>query len=642
MPIRRLSIGLCLGALGALCFSTWLAAAAGNSPVADAAERGDRAAVQALLQQAADVNAAQADGSTALHWAALDGDVEMTRMLLYAGANVNASSRLGGYRPLHLAARNGRAAVVQVLLDAGAGPNVTDAHGTTPLMLAAASGSTETVSALLARGANVNATESVRGETALMFAAAFGRTEVVRALLAHGADWKTTTRVLDWTKVPKDDPRLIAFGRPQAGADKKDLEKVKKAAERAGPGQDAGKVPAAEAEAKGAAAAAAPGEDEDEQAAAEPANEPVPGAGIPGEKVVESAAKRARPGPDAKKAGFTVVRPKSYIQIVGTQGGLTALMFAARQGYLDTVQTLVAAGADVNQVDPGDKTSPLMIAIINGRFDAAMYLLDRGADPRLAQANGAAPLYAVLNCVWAPKTAYPQPQAYKQQKTTYLALMQALIARGADVNARLKEKVWYTAYNFDQSGVDESGATPFWLAAYGDDVDAMKLLVAHGADPGTATIKQAGRLPNGTGSYISQTYTDKSGLPPIPIGGPAVPPLLAASGQAYGSSFTANHHRYAPTGMLAAVKYLVEDLHADVNARDADGNTALHNAAARGDNAMILYLISKGADVHAVNRKGQSVADMANGPFQRTQPFPETIALLEKMGAKIMNKCVSC
>jgi hypothetical protein len=135
---------------------------------------------------------------------------------------------------------------------------------------------------------------------------------------------------------------------------------------------------------------------------------------------------------------------------------------------------------------------------------------------------------------------------------------------------------------------------------------------------------------------------DKSGLPKVPVGGPGVPPLLAASGQAYGSSFTANHHRYAPTGMLLAVKYLVEELHADVNVRDGEGNTALHNAAARGDNDMIRYLISKSANVKAVNRKGQSVADMANGPFQRTQPFPETIALLKKLGVELLSKCVSC
>jgi ankyrin repeat protein len=93
---------------------------------------------------------------------------------------------------------------------------------------------------------------------------------------------------------------------------------------------------------------------------------------------------------------------------------------------------------------------------------------------------------------------------------------------------------------------------------------------------------------------------------------------------------------------MPAVKYLIEELGADMNARDHEGNTALHMAASRGDNEMILYLVSKGADLKAVNREGQNVADMANGPVQRTQPYPETLALLEKMGLKHQNRCVSC
>jgi uncharacterized protein len=93
---------------------------------------------------------------------------------------------------------------------------------------------------------------------------------------------------------------------------------------------------------------------------------------------------------------------------------------------------------------------------------------------------------------------------------------------------------------------------------------------------------------------------------------------------------------------MPAVRYLVEEVGLDVNARDHEGNTALHHAAARGDNEMILYLVSKGADVQAVNREGQTTADMANGPVQRTQPYPETVALLMKLGSRNNNKCVSC
>ena len=133
-----------------------------------------------------------------------------------------------------------------------------------------------------------------------------------------------------------------------------------------------------------------------------------------------------------------------------------------------------------------------------------------------------------------------------------------------------------------------------------------------------------------------------SGLPPVAIGGPSVTPLHATAGVGYGEGFAANSHRFAPTGMLAAVKYLVEELGADVNAADHDGNTALHHAAARGDNEMILYLVSKGANVKAVDREGRTTVDMANGAVQRVQPYPETIALLEKLGAKNNHKCVSC
>jgi uncharacterized protein len=165
----------------------------------------------------------------------------------------------------------------------------------------------------------------------------------------------------------------------------------------------------------------------------------------------------------------------------------------------------------------------------------------------------------------------------------------------------------------------------------------MRLLMSHGADPMIPTIKPAGRPRTGDGGR--ETVQDVSGLPSIPVGGPGVPPLHAASGVGYGEGFAANSHRNAPSGWLPAVKYLVEALGADVNARDHEGNTALHHAAARGDNELIRYLVSKGADVTAVNRAGETTADMANGPVQRVQPFPDTIKLLEGLGAKNNHRC---
>ncbi|MGE0815958.1 MAG: ankyrin repeat domain-containing protein [Vicinamibacterales bacterium] len=592
--------------LGAFVALTATLGAQTAAPVADAAMNGDRAAVRTLLQQGSDVNAAQGDGMTALHWAAMKGDAELAQMLVYAGANVKATTRLGANTPLIVAARNGRPDVVKVLLEAGAEADAATSTGTTPLMLAAASGSVEAVKALLAAGAKVDATESSMEQTPLMFAAANSRVDVMRTLIAAGADVKKMSKVVNLAALTSPEEQFFRQQQQQQ--------------------QGQGGQAAAGAPAQGRPAGA-PGQAEGAQAQARPAGAPAQGGGG-----------GRRGNPFAGKAG--VDRNFRYNELVGWQGGMSPLLFAVRQGSTEGVDALLAAGADVNQVSGGDKSSPLVLAIVNGHFDLALHLLEKGADPNAASDNGATPLYALLNVQWAPKALYPQPRAYLQQKATYLETLKALLDKGADPNARLKYKVWYSGYNFDLSGVDEIGATPFWRAAYASDIDAMKMLVAYGADPSIPTTKPAGRPRVGDAGV--REGSDVSGLPQIPIGGPGVTPLQAAAGVGYGEGFAANSHRYAPTGMLAAVKYLVEELGADVNAADHEGNTALHQAAARGDVAMIEYLVSKGADVTRVNREGQTTADMANGPVQRTQPYPEALKLLEKLGSKNNHKCVSC
>ena len=570
---RRLLSGLTASVASALCFCVVLQA--GPTTIAAAAKAGDREAVRTLLKEGADVNLAEGDGLTALHYAALQGDVELAKMLVVAGANIAARTRLGGYTALHLAAENGSAQLVRVLLSAHADVNAATNVGTTPLMLAAGAGATEVINALFEAGADGNAKEAERGHTALMFAAQNNQVPAVKLLLERGADPKIGTKVIDLAELSRN-----------------------------GQNPDGRNLPAnPEARSGG--------------------NAPSNGGGQQRRTLV--------PGAE-----------RQYLinELVGSQGGMTPLHFAARQGHIDVVKTLLDNGVEVNQIKPGDHTSPLLIAIINGHFDLAAMLLERGADPNLASDNGVTPLYAAINVQWAPKALYPQPRAYLNQKLSYLDFMQMLLDKGADPNVRLRRKVWYSGYNFDQSGVDEIGATPFWRAAYAADVDAMKLLVKYGADPTIPTIKPAGRPQ--TGDAETREVKDGSGRPPLPVGGPAVTPLQAAAGVGFGEGFAGNSYRGAPGGMLAAVKYLVDELHADVNAADHEGNTALHHAAARGDNEMIAFLVSRGADATAVNRQGENVADMANGPVQRVQPFPETIALLEKLGVKHHGHCLSC
>ncbi len=599
MFANRLVRALGSSVVAALCLSTWLHAAA-VAPVADAAMKQDRQTVRALLKQGGDVNAAQGDGMTALHWAAMQGDAELAATLLYAGANTRATTRLGGYTPLHLASRRGNAAVVKTLVENGADVSISTATGATALMLAAASGQVDAVTALVDAGADPNAKEKAYGQTALMFAAAADRADVVRLLVARTADPNVASSFVDLVKLA--DPMAALFMPPAAGA----------RPPQAGQAQENNAAPA-------------PNGPPSERAQAAP----------PPSRAGQAGAPAGRPrGPEI--AGVT--RPFRYNELIGTQGGLTALHYAARQGNMSTVQALVEAGADVDKASPGDRTSPLLIAVINGHFDIAAYLLEHGANPTLANIASVTPLYAVVNVQWAPKAAYPQPRAYEQQKTTYLDLMKALLDKGADPNVRINRKVWFASYNFDQSSIDETGATPFWRAAYAADVNAMQLLVAHGADPRVPTMKGLERR----GPDDPDPGKETSSLPPVPVGGPGMTPLHAAAGPGYAKGFAGNSHHFAPGGMMPAVTYLVEDLHADVNARDSEGNTPLHNAASRGDTEMVQYLIAKGADVKAVNRIGQTTIDVANGPVQRVQPYPETITVLEKLGAKNNHKCVSC
>ena len=610
--------------------------AAVDSPVADAARAGDRDAVRTLLKDGADVNAPQGDGMTALHWAAERGDLDLTNILIYGGANVGAVTRIGQYTPLHVAARAGNAAVVKALVAAKADVAAkASPSGVLPLHLAATAGDLDAISTLLDHKADVNATENEWGQTPLMFAAAADRTAAVKLLLQRGADAKVTSKYIDLAQ-------QSALDRAARQLQQKILDATV---------------------AKGQKPTAS-----QLQAAVQAARELLLSGKVPPPE--------ARPtGPDMTDRNFN---PEEINPPVAAKGGFTALHHAVRQGYVETTQALVEGGADVNQPTAGDGSSPLLMATINGQFDIAMLLVDKGADPNLAsKGNAVTPLWATINTQWQPRTRFPQPQNMEAQKTTYLQVMEALLKAGADVNGRIQSHPWYMVYtgcgNRNCGLADNSGSTPFWRAAYAVDVDAMKLLVTYGADPNIPTMAPAQQIRRGGGGPPGPQQGGRQGAPgqggglvgrdvgaggavaptpeegqerytapPIPPGGPGAFPIHAAAGVEYGEGFAGNAHRHAPEGWLPAIKYLVEELGADVNARDNDGYTPLHHAAARGDNEVILYLVSKGADPKAVARSGQTTADMANSPVQRLSPIPETVALLMKLGSKNSNKCVVC
>ena len=592
-----------------------LSAAPTATPVADAARTGDLETVRSLLARGEDANAAHGDGMSALHWAAERGDAKMAEALIHAGATVDAVTRIGHYTPLHVASTAAQADVVGLLVASGADATAaTSTGGVTALHLAAASGSVTAITALLDHGAEVDAPEKAWGQTPLIFAAARDRVDAIRILLARGADPEVASKTVD----------LVADRRLADEAQRRQRSVME--------AFEAGDVRATPTQIQAAVLAGR-------------------------ERYLSGEVPEAAEDPDA--------RPPA----IEAQGGLTALLHAVRQGYMDAAAALLDGGADIDRVSKGDGTSPLLMATINAQFDLALMLIERGADPNVAsRLNGVTPLWATVNAEWQPRTRFPQPQQHGFQQATYLDVMLALLEAGADPDARLTRHPWYMVYsgcgNRNCGLVDTEGATAFWRAAYATDLPAMRLLVEHGADPHIATKAPPPRsarggttaqnddepdpfavLPAAPGLWVATDLKtmgpDPSGLPPYKAGDPGVYPIHAASGVGYGEGFAGNAHRHAPDAWLATVEYLVE-LGGDVNRRDHNGYNAIHHAAARGDNELILYLVEQGGDVTAVSRRGQTTADMANGPVQRVSPIPETVALLESLGSKNNHNCVSC
>lgn len=639
--------------------------------------RGDREAVRTLLQQGADVNMAQGDGMTALHWAAERGDAEMAEMLLFAGASVKAVTRIGEYTPLHLASKSGSAAIINLMVKAGADVKAkTTNSGATALHFAAASGSADAVTALLDAGADANARESLWQQTPLMFAASLDRADAIRALIAKGAD----PNIRSYVRTPQDNGRDAAATAKQ----REMLEAFRAGGQTPTPSQIQAAIEAGRAAARAATSSA--------------------------EAEVQQIANRDPDEPPIRAGSTTEV------------GGMTALLHAARQGHLEAARALLDGGADVNLVSGTDGTSPVLSATINSQWDVAMLLIERGADPnRASTLTAAAPVWSTVNAQWQPRTRFPQPQEGLYQKASYLDVLEALLKAGGDPDAKVTMQPYYL--NFSGCGNGNcgltrlDGTTALLRAAHSADVEAMRLLVAYGADykiprspqaqgggrgggGGAAAFAAAGRgggQGGGRGGAQAQGQGGRGGQAGGRQGGgggqpggqgnaPAAAAAAAAAAQGGGGGggagggaggfggpaggnqptapasaihFAAglgfgqgvgagNANTFKPEGWMSAMKYLVEELGFDVNARDDGGFTPLHFAAARGDHEMMRYLVSKGADIKARSNpangfpNGFTVADMANGPQPRITPMPATIALAMELGSEFTDNCRSC
>jgi ankyrin repeat protein len=544
-----MKITLVTGLVLVLLLSLISLGATRNSDVADAAMRGDDAAVKTLIEHRGDVNAKQADGATAIHWAAYRDDSIMADMLIAAGANVKVANREGA-TPLSLAAINGSAVMLQKLLNAGADVNEHLPNGETPLMFVSRNGNLDAIKLLLDHGADVNAKENLRGTTPIMWAVEQMHPAAVKLLIDRGADVNAQSK-------PSTHART-AYLAPTATAR---AEQVVQQTSRGGLRGARGGQPGAPAAARGGAR------------------------GVPA---------------DVDVTDFFIPRENT------DGGGLIPLVFAAREGDLESTKLLLAGGAKVNQTTRYGWTA-LLTATQNRHYELGAYLLDHGADPNVANKGGWTPLYLATDNRNIEGGDYPVPKA----DMDHLEFINKLLEHRANVNARAIDST-ETRTIFTMQWLYEDGATPLLRAAQSGDVILMKLLLEHGADP---------KIPTKNGDTA----------------------LMVAAGIGWVEGVTSE---WGEKENLEAVKMCL-DLGIDVNAVDGDGRTALHGAAHKGRNAVVQLLVDHGAKLDAKDAGSRdTLAGAASGVrwmaldyaeglvrvgVQSAIPHPETAALIRKL-----------
>ena len=260
-------------------------------------------------------------------------------------------------------------------------------------------------------------------------------------------------------------------------------------------------------------------------------------------------------------------------------GSLTPLMFAARQGCVECAKVLVQAKANINAVDP-DGISSTLFAIINGHYDVAAYLVDQGADTNLADRTGRTALYSAVDYHTPPQSNRPAPKEIDSSFPSF-ELIKDLLAHGANVNAQLKAQQPYRAkLDRGDDTMLTTGTTPLLRAAKAGDVEVVKLLLEHGADPKLATRA-------------------------------LINPAMAAAGLGTKEEDT--------TGRFKTEVEIIETIDlclkagSDVNAQDSRGQTALHGAATKGYDKVIEYLAAHGAKLDLKDKQGKTALDAALG-----------------------------